>query len=176
MILRFTPGAGFGKRGSRSTALILPRTKSPFLLRREARSVLSQSRCQRPCALCSRACGVPKKGSPWSFRFSHHGAGSSFSSRSKRSTSAFTACGSSRETAPSCPPSALLDLHLALHLRRRVNADQQVDFLGRSWPIAYTKRSAVSLIHHPQRQFWVVAHAPLPPKNSWPEILGKYSL
>jgi hypothetical protein len=75
-----------------------------------------------------------------------------------------------------CPPSALLDLHLALHLRRRVNADQQIDFLGRSWPIAPTKRAAVSLIHHPQRQFWVVSHAPLPPQNSWPEILGKFSL
>jgi hypothetical protein len=75
-----------------------------------------------------------------------------------------------------CPPAALLDLHLALHLRRRVNADHQIDFLGRSWPIAYTKRSTVSLIHHPQRQFWVVCQAPLPPQNSWPEILGKFSL
>ncbi len=75
-----------------------------------------------------------------------------------------------------CPPSALLDLHLALHLRRRVNADQQIDFLGKSWPIAHTKRAAVSLIHHPQRQFWVVSHPPLPPQNRWPEILGKFSL
>jgi hypothetical protein len=50
-----------------------------------------------------------------------------------------------------CPPSALLDLHLALHLRRRVNADFQIDFLGRSWPIAPTKRSTVTLIHHPLR-------------------------
>jgi hypothetical protein len=31
-----------------------------------------------------------------------------------------------------CPPTTLLDLHLALHLRRRVNADYQIDFLGRS--------------------------------------------
>jgi hypothetical protein len=75
-----------------------------------------------------------------------------------------------------CPPSALLDLHLALHLRRRVNADYQIDFLGRSWPIAPTKRSTVTLIHHPLRQFWAVAEPPRPPQNSWPEILGNYSL
>jgi len=30
------------------------------------------------------------------------------------------------------------------------------DFLGRSWHIAPTKRSTVTLIHHPFRQFWVV--------------------
>ncbi len=75
-----------------------------------------------------------------------------------------------------CPPTALLDLHLALHLRRRVNADYQIDFLGRSWPIAPTKRVTVTLIHHPLRQFWAVAQPPLPPQNSWPEILGNYSL
>jgi len=40
-----------------------------------------------------------------------------------------------------CPPSALLDLHLALHLRRWVNADCQIDFLGCGWPIAPKKRS-----------------------------------
>ena len=75
-----------------------------------------------------------------------------------------------------CPPSALLDLHLALHLRRRVNADFQIDFLGRSWPIAPTKRAAVTLIHHPLRRFWAVTQPPLPPQNNWPEILGDYSL
>jgi hypothetical protein len=41
----------------------------------------------------------------------------------------------------SWPPASLLDLHLALHLRRRVNADHQIDFLGRSWPIASTQRA-----------------------------------
>jgi hypothetical protein len=30
-----------------------------------------------------------------------------------------------------CPATALWDLPLALHLRRRVNADYQIDFLGR---------------------------------------------
>ena len=75
-----------------------------------------------------------------------------------------------------CPPAALLNLHLALHLRRRVNADSQIDFLGRSWPIAPTKRDTVTLIHHPLRQFWAVAQPPAPPQNTWPEILGNYSL
>ena len=75
-----------------------------------------------------------------------------------------------------CPPMTLLDLHLALHLRRRVNADYQIDFLGRSWPIAPTKRATITLVHHPLRRFWALAQPPVPPKNKWPEILGKYSL
>jgi hypothetical protein len=75
-----------------------------------------------------------------------------------------------------CPPSTLLDLHLALHLKRRVNTDNQIDFLGRSWHISPTKRSSVTIIHHPLRQFWAVAQPPCPPLNNWPEILGKYSL
>jgi hypothetical protein len=74
------------------------------------------------------------------------------------------------------PDPSLMDLHLALHLRRRVNADNQVDFLGRSWPISATARQSVTLIHHPQSQFWVVSQPPKPPQNRWPEILGKFSL
>jgi hypothetical protein len=75
-----------------------------------------------------------------------------------------------------CPPSTLLDLHLALHLKRRVNTDNQIDFLGQSWHIAPTKRLSITLIHHPLRQFWAVTHPPSPPLNNWPEILGNYSL
>lgn len=75
-----------------------------------------------------------------------------------------------------CPDPSLLDLHLALHLARRVNADQQIDFLGRSWPISPTQRHTVTLIHHPQSQFWIVSQPPLPPANRWPDILGKFSL
>jgi len=75
-----------------------------------------------------------------------------------------------------CPDPSLLDLHLAIHLARRVNPDHQIDFLGRSWPIAATARHSVTLIHHPLSQFWVVSHPPKPPQNRWPEILGKYSL
>jgi hypothetical protein len=70
----------------------------------------------------------------------------------------------------------LLDLHLALHLGRRVNADHQVDFLGRSWPVSATARKTVTIIHHPQSQFWVVPQPPKPPQNRWPDILGKFSL
>jgi hypothetical protein len=75
-----------------------------------------------------------------------------------------------------CPDRSLLDLHLALHLRRRVNADHQIDFLGRSWPIGATARHNVTLIHHPQSQFWVISQPPQLPQNRWPEILGKFSL
>ena len=75
-----------------------------------------------------------------------------------------------------CPPETLLSLHLALQLRRRVNADHQIDFLGRSWALAPTKRTRVTLIHHPLRQFWVVTEPPGQPANVWPEILGNYSL
>jgi hypothetical protein len=75
-----------------------------------------------------------------------------------------------------CPPATLLDLHLALHLKRRVNADSQIDFLGQSWLIAPTQQAAITLIHHPRRHFWAVAQPPKPPLNIWPEILGKYSL
>jgi hypothetical protein len=75
-----------------------------------------------------------------------------------------------------CPDPSLLDLHLALHLGRRVNADHQVDFLGRSWPISATLRQSVTLIHHPNNQFWVVSKPPKPTHNRWSEILGKFSL
>jgi len=75
-----------------------------------------------------------------------------------------------------CPDANLLDLHLALHRRRRVNHDHQIDFLGRSWPIAPTARQTVTLIYHPDCQFWIVAQSPVPPLNRWPDILGKFSL
>jgi len=75
-----------------------------------------------------------------------------------------------------CPDPSLLDLHLALHLGRRVNADHQVDFLGRSWPISATARHTVTIIHHPLSQFWIVSQPPQPPENRWPDILGKFSL
>jgi hypothetical protein len=64
-----------------------------------------------------------------------------------------------------CPDPSLLDLHLALHLGRRVNADHQIDFLGRSWPISATARKTVTVIHHPHSQFWVVSQPPSHPKT-----------
>lgn len=75
-----------------------------------------------------------------------------------------------------CPDPSLLDLPLALHLGRRVTADHQIDFLGRSWPISATVRQTVTLMHHPLSQFWIVSQPPQPPQNRWPEILGKFSL
>ncbi|NBV24744.1 MAG: hypothetical protein EBS05_22855, partial [Proteobacteria bacterium] len=63
-----------------------------------------------------------------------------------------------------------------LHLKRRVNADHQIDFLGQSWAIAPTQRATITLIHHPLRQFWAVTQPPSPPLNNWPEILGKFAL
>jgi hypothetical protein len=90
---------------------------------------------------------------------------------------AWTKARSEKRTATRpCPPATLLDLHLALHLKRRVNADSQIDFLGQSWHIAPTQQSSITLIHHPHRHFWVVTQPPKPPLNTWPEILGKYSL
>ncbi len=75
-----------------------------------------------------------------------------------------------------CPDPSLLDLHLALHFARRCNADHQIDFLGRSWPIGPTQRRTVTLIHHPHRQFWVVSQPPKPPENRWSDVLAKFSL
>jgi hypothetical protein len=74
------------------------------------------------------------------------------------------------------PPDKLLDLHLALHLGRRVNTDHTIDFLGRAWDIGPTTKKIVTLIHHPKRAFWVVPHPPQPPHFRWPEILARYSL
>ena len=75
-----------------------------------------------------------------------------------------------------CPDPTLVDLHLALHSGRRLNADHQIDFLGRSWQISPSLRHTVTLIYHPQSQFWVVPHPPQPPLHRWPDILGKFSL
>ena len=81
-----------------------------------------------------------------------------------------------RTVGADCPDHSLLDLHLALHLGRRVNADHQIDFLGRSWPISATARKTVTIIHHPLSQSWAVSQPPKPPLNRWPDILGKFSL
>ena len=74
------------------------------------------------------------------------------------------------------PAARRLDLHLARYFGRRRKADHQLDFLGRSWPVAPTARHTVTLIHHPGRQFWVVSQPPKPPENRWPDILAKFSL
>ncbi|MEN9676426.1 MAG: hypothetical protein RIS76_2322 [Verrucomicrobiota bacterium] len=81
-----------------------------------------------------------------------------------------------RDAMRPCPDPSLLDLHLALHFGRRCNADHQIDFLGRSWPIDSTHRHSVTLIHHPNRQFWVVSQTPKTPENRWSDILAQFSL
>ncbi len=86
------------------------------------------------------------------------------------------ALGEQRNALRPCPAPSLLDLHLALHSGRRRNADHQIDFLGRSWPIGPTARHTVTVIHHPNRQFWVVSEPPKPPANRWSDVLAKFSL
>jgi hypothetical protein len=74
------------------------------------------------------------------------------------------------------PPTALLDLHLAIHLQRRLNADYTVDFLGRAWHVSPTQRKIVTIVHHPAQRFWVIAHPPTYPNPAWPDILASYTL
>jgi len=54
------------------------------------------------------------------------------------------------------PAKSLLDLHLALHIPRRVSSASTVEFLGRTWKITPTKLQNVLLIHHPQKHFWII--------------------
>lgn len=72
-----------------------------------------------------------------------------------------------------CPPPTLLDLHLSLRCSRRVNHDHTIDFEGRSYQIAPTKRKTVTVLFHPGQRFWVLEH---PPSTLWPTILGSFSL
>jgi len=81
-----------------------------------------------------------------------------------------------RTQVQSCPPSALLDLHLALHLRRRLNADNTVDFLGKTYPVTGCGKKTVTIVHHPKQCFWVIAQAPDRKHPVWPDVLAKHSL
>lgn len=74
------------------------------------------------------------------------------------------------------PAAPLLDLHLALYVQRRLNADYTLDFLGRSWPITPTARKTVTLVHHPGQRFWVVPQPPDPQHPVWPDVLGSFTL
>lgn len=70
----------------------------------------------------------------------------------------------------------LLDLHLALYVQRRLNADYTLDFLGRTWPITPTARNTVTIVHHPGQRFGVIPHTPDPHHPVWPNVLGSFSL
>lgn len=72
-----------------------------------------------------------------------------------------------------CPAAALLNLHLSLRLRRRVNNDHTVDFEGQNYEIMPTTKKFVSILHHPGRKFWVLEE---PPSDVWPNVLGTYTL
>ena len=74
------------------------------------------------------------------------------------------------------PAVPLLDLHLALYVQRRLNADFTLDFLGRSWPITPTTHKTVTIVHHPGQRFWVIPQPPNPHHPIWPEVLGSFSL
>ena len=74
-------------------------------------------------------------------------------------------------------PDSLRDLHLALHAQRRLNSDHTIDFLGRAWPVSPTRSKNVTIVHHPHREFYVLAHRPDPkPPTLWPTILATHSL
>jgi hypothetical protein len=75
------------------------------------------------------------------------------------------------------PDAARLDLHLALHTQRRLNADHTVDFLGCSWPVSPVRQRTVTLVHLPHRKFYVLAYAPDPNHpDRWPPILATHAL
>ena len=72
------------------------------------------------------------------------------------------------------PEEKLLNLHLALHIPRRVSSASTVEFLGRLWSISPTTHKFVLIIHHPHKHFWIAE--PVKRPKIWPTILGSYSL
>lgn len=74
------------------------------------------------------------------------------------------------------PSESLLDLHLAHHINRRVNADHTVDFLGQPWPIAPTPRKRVTIIFHPGKQFWVITQPPTLSHPQWSDVLAHHTI
>jgi hypothetical protein len=74
------------------------------------------------------------------------------------------------------PPLPLLDLHLALYLQRRLNADYTLDFLGQNWAVTPSRSKIVTLVYHPNQCFWVVPQPPDPHHPVWPDVLAHYRL
>jgi hypothetical protein len=72
------------------------------------------------------------------------------------------------------PPSSLLNLHLALHVPRRVSSASTVEFLGKTWKISPTQHKNVMIIHHPGSLFWVIPQTK--DLSKWPDVLGSFSL
>ena len=73
-------------------------------------------------------------------------------------------------------PATLCDLHFAIPLQRRAANDHSIELLGRRWPIAPSRLKHLTIVLHPERQFWVIPHPPSPPVFAWPTILAHYSL
>ena len=74
------------------------------------------------------------------------------------------------------PPIPLLDLHLALYLQRRLNADYTLDFLGQNWAVTPSRSKIVTVVHHPNQCFWVIPQPPNPDHPVWPDVLAHYRL
>lgn len=72
------------------------------------------------------------------------------------------------------PPSSLLNLHLALHIHRKVSSASTVEFLGKTWKISPTNDKCVLIVHHPGSRFWVIPQTQN--LSKWPDVLGAYSL
>jgi len=72
------------------------------------------------------------------------------------------------------PPASLLNLHLALHIPRRVSSASTVEFLGKTWKIAPTNHQSVLIIHHPNSRFWVIPQTQN--LSKWPNVLASFSL
>jgi hypothetical protein len=81
-----------------------------------------------------------------------------------------------RSTLRPPPPLPLLDLHLALYLQRRLNADYTMDFLGQNWSVTPARSKIVTVVHHPNQCFWVIPQPPNPNHPVWPDILAHYRL
>lgn len=71
------------------------------------------------------------------------------------------------------PTASLLDLHFSLRHTRKVLLNHIIQFDGRDYEITPTKRQSVTVLHHPDSQFWILEHAPT---ASWPTILGHFTL
>ncbi len=70
------------------------------------------------------------------------------------------------------PLPTLCNLHFALQFPRRCSPDHSIELFARRWPIAPTRLKKVTIIHHPERQFWVIPHPPVAPAFAWPSILA----
>jgi len=74
------------------------------------------------------------------------------------------------------PAVPLLDLHLALYVHRRLNADYTLDFLGKNWPVTPVAHKTVTIVHHPGQRFWVIAQLPDAANPVWPDVLAHHQL